>query len=235
MLGRINHPHPWSGDPPGAMAMSPDGRWLCSRSLPTGVHWSRYTIRRLALWPRRSATSRPTSCAVDFDPAGPQIAAIDYQTPLVHIFDLRPGKPCMTLAGHSGGLRGIAYSRDGRRLATCGDDETIRVWDAETGTLLHTLRGHVSGVTCVAFSPDNRLIISGGGDSTLRLWSADEGEALIVLHGHSARVNRVAFSDDGRTIASAADDGTARLWDATAAGDGSILRGHTSYVLSGGL
>ncbi len=230
-VGRITLPGPSSGEPPCAIALSPDGRWLATQVSP-------YTNRPLVevfdtstgLLTAKFGGIWASLQALDFNPDGTRIAAVHHESPEVYIFDLRPEMPAMTLRGHSGGLRGVAYSRDGKRLATCGDDQTIRVWDTKTGKTLHTLRGHVSSVLCVGFSPDGRRLVSGGSDSTVRLWDVDGGEALLVLHGHTAAVNRVAFDAEGHTIASAASDGTARLWDAMAPDDISVLRGHTSYV-----
>jgi WD40 repeat protein len=76
------------------------------------------------------------------------------------------------LAGHSGPVIAVAFSIDGRRLVSGGNDKTIKVWDAAMGTELLTLRGHRDGVTCVAFSRDGRLLISGSRDKTIRLWDS---------------------------------------------------------------
>ncbi len=232
-LGRITPPHPDTASPcfPCVMAMSPDGRRLALQVSPYShsplvevfdTTSGRSIAKFGGVWARLGA--------LDFSPDGTQIAAVHHEAASTYIFDLRPGKPQITLTDHSGGLRGVAYSRDGKRFATCGDDQTIRVWDTATWTSLHTLRGHVGGVLCVGFSPDGRRLVSGGTDSTVRLWDAQDGGALLVQHGHAAAVTRVAFAGDGHTIASTAEDGTARLWDVTAPDDVSVLRGHTTYV-----
>jgi WD40 repeat protein len=214
------------------MALSPDGRWL---ALQCSVHDRTPLVQVFD-----TATGRlergfggiwASLRAVAFNPHSKQLAAVHHESREAYIFDMRPEKATVTLVGHSSGIRGVAYSADGKRLATCGDDQTIRIWDTTTWKTLHILRGHVGSVQCVAFSADPGapgLLISGGSDTTLRLWDIESGELLQVLHGHTAMIQGVALSADGRKIASMALDGTARLWDAMPPEEVSVLRGHTS-------
>jgi hypothetical protein len=78
----------------------------------------------------------------------------------------------LVLAGHAGAVNTLAFSRDGRRLVTGSEDQTLKLWDAATGEEVFTLRGHQSIVLGVAFSPDGLRIASAGGDLTVRLWEA---------------------------------------------------------------
>src|SRR6266536_1699168 len=77
-----------------------------------------------------------------------------------------------TLTGHSGWVRAIAFSLDGRQITSGSDDQTIKLWDATTGDLQKTLTGHSDWVTAIAFSPDGRQIASGSRDQTIKLWDA---------------------------------------------------------------
>jgi WD40 repeat protein len=135
------------------------------------------------------------------------------------VWDAQTGQELLTLKG---GAYSVAYSPDGKRLATGSGQGDVKVWDGRTGQEMLTLKGqHSDAVLSVAFSPDGKRLASGGSyDNTkeartvqLKIWDAQTGQELHALKGHTARVMSVAFSPDGKRLASASEDKTVKVWD----------------------
>jgi WD40 repeat protein len=126
----------------------------------------------------------------------------------------------LTLSGHEHSVTAIAFSPNGKTLASASWDQTARLWDVATGKLLGTLKGHNKPVLSLAFSPDGKTLATGSLDFTIVLWSPSTGAQHKVLNGHKKQVNSLAFSPDGNLLASASHDSTVRLWD----GRGMVVR-----------
>jgi hypothetical protein len=105
----------------------------------------------------------------------------------------------------------VAFSPDGNRLATGGEDNSARIWDVTTGQQIQELR-HDGAVTTVAFGPDGNRPATGGEDNSARIWNVATGKQIQELP-HNGAVTTVAFSPDGNRLATGSEDNSARIWD----------------------
>jgi WD40 repeat protein len=137
-----------------------------------------------------------------------------------------------TIQAHIGAVWSVAFSPDGKTIASSGEDALIRLWDVGTAKLKHVLEGHDGSVRSVVFSPDGQTIASGGDDTTVRLWNTRTARLQNTLEGHKDALWCVAFSPDGKTIASGSDDTTTQLWNADTGQLKHKLEGHKDSILS---
>ena len=125
------------------------------------------------------------------------------------------------LQGHEGVVNGLAYTPDGRHLATAGFEGTVRIWDIATGDPVRTLRPGPSSFTSVAFSPDGTWLAAAQGSG--KFVAKDPGVVIVWewrtdreprrLEGQTGGIHSVSFGHDGHRLATAGYDGTARIWD----------------------
>ena len=118
-----------------------------------------------------------------------------------------------TFTGHTNRVSAVAFSPDGRRLASGSDDASVKIWDAEAGQEILTLKGHAASVISIAFSPDGRRLASASADASVKLWDVETGVLLRTFNGHASGVFCVVFSPDGHQLVSASADTTLKLWD----------------------
>jgi WD40 repeat protein len=248
------------------VAFSPDSKRLAAavsvhRPFPAadgGSHleihvWEMTTRKRLLSVTRPKQTGQ----AVVFSPDGKRFVSVSaegmdgkgkqgYPGEVV-IWDADKGTPGLTLRGHANSIYSVAFSPDGRLLATAGGNYDraakksgpgeIKLWDAESGREVRAFPGHESTVWKVVFSRDGKRLVSASGDSTVRVWETDTGKEVLVFRGHRHSVYDVAFSPDGQLLASVGGDpnnrgnsGDAFLWDAASGEQRFALPGHMGIV-----
>jgi WD40 repeat protein len=140
-------------------------------------------------------------------------------------------KRALIFTGHLAAVNAVAWSPDGKLLASASDDTYVQVFEVATGKRRVVYTGHAKEVATVAWSPNGRLIASAGQDGMVHVWDAATGKNMLLYKGHSNRVNSVSWSTDGQAIASGSEDKTVQVWNSTS---GNLLfnfTGHTSGVL----
>jgi WD40 repeat protein/serine/threonine protein kinase len=209
------------------VAFSPDGKWLAASHLARGDGrghvniWDAQSgekLRTLPAGPPKPDVGGGHGYHIAVSPDGKRIAVGERgwgnKEPMaVEVWDAETGQTLLTMPGHTGSVFGMAYSLDGKRIASASADKTLKLWDAQSGDELFTLKGHSSIVTSTAFSPDGKCLASASSDRTVKLWDTQTGQELATLRGHSDGLNSVAFSPDGKRLVSASSDRTVKVWD----------------------
>ncbi len=131
--------------------------------------------------------------------------------------------------GHFSEVNSVAWSPDGRRIASGSRDWTAKVWDVLTGKNILTYTNHNDWVNAVAWSLDSKLVASGSADDTIQIWDATTGVRIHTYTGHTASVQTLAWSPDGTMIASGSYDATVRVLNLASA-QVQIYTGHTAEV-----
>ncbi|MFB3789343.1 MAG: WD40 repeat domain-containing protein [bacterium] len=158
-----------------------------------------------------------------FSPDGAKIATgcnsefskVEYLS--ARLWDSRTGALIRKFTKHADSVVSVAYSSDGRSIATGSKDQTAKIWEVETGNDSLTFTGHHGTVYSVKLSQDGRYLLTVSDENCSEkpviLWDARSGRELAVIRGHHANINAADFSPDGRKLLTAGDDGTVRIWD----------------------
>ena len=157
----------------------------------------------------------------------------------IEIWDIERRKELFPITVNSRHIvNSVAYSPDGRYLASGSADKTIKIWDTKTGTELSTLTGHSEAVNSVAYSPDGRYLASASSDETIKIWDVKNNKELnTFIYNYSKTITgvgyliRIAYSPNGRYLASGYLNGTIQLWDVKTGNKVHTLTGHSGSVI----
>ena len=159
-----------------SLAFSPDGRTLATGGVESKSNFDMAAMMSGAMNQGKKPKKQPTREPQDFMKSM-KVEAIGQ----VRLWDVASGSEVGALKGHGKGVTEVAFSRDGRLLASGSTDNTIRIWDLATKRELRTLTGHTSNIESIDFSPDSRLLASAADDGGTFLWDTNTGEHLATL------------------------------------------------------
>ncbi len=213
-LVTFRRPRGWLGQEP-TIAYGADGRLvlgLCREGSSRYVEVCEADSGLSSFLVEDEAKQRTTLLALTRD--GRRLATVYTDVGWVQLWDTVSGRLLGVLNGkvENWGVRGIALSGDGHRLAVVGPN-SVATYDTGSGKELLRFR---PGMDCgvVAFSPDSKRLATGSDTGIITLWDAESGQEVLTLRGHSGGIVRLTFSADGRFLASSSGDGSVKLWEA---------------------
>ena len=195
-----------SGDVGGVyrVAYSPDGRQLATVGTDNQVRiWDTSSGERLLVFTAHgdgvAAGLFPGTLDVAYSPDGTRLVTVGADG-LAKVWDAADGRLIMSLMNHTDSLLSVAWSPDGRLIATTSDeaDTSVRLWDASTGAELHKLSGHPVRVWGLAFSPDSRMLVTGGARGVIKAWDTTNGDLLYTVNDVADHIGTVTFTPDGQ-------------------------------------
>ncbi len=196
-----------------ALAFSPDGQQIAA----SGYHEITFWKTADGVLDHRVAGLSERTYGIVYSGDGRWLATASGdpgQYGLVRLWSLGKGgvKPVRDLAESQDAVFAVAFSPDGKRLATAGADRIVRVYETETGKLLVQIEDHADWIFDIAFSPDGNRLASASLDKTSKVFDVVKKESLVTFTGHGQPVYTVAFSPDGKAVATGGEDNEIRVW-----------------------
>ncbi|TAG98107.1 MULTISPECIES: WD40 repeat domain-containing protein [unclassified Microcoleus] len=229
-----------------AMTFTNDGLQLISASGNTPIKlWNWTTKRNTTIFDDRSSNALSISVSRD----GAYVAtghgnfqeSKNLQERDIKIWDRKTGQLLKTLKGHTAPVRAVAFSPNGSRIVSGGQDKVIKVWDANTGKLLQNIPAHTDHITSISFSNNGKFFASASDDKTIKLWDSNSLKLLNILEGHRGQVLSVAFSSNDRVLVSGSgedrfdqniQENSVNVWDLKTGNVQHTLTGNAGWVWS---
>lgn len=200
-----------------SVIFSPDGKFIASSSINNLNLWNAKTGKLI----NNIEAKADWICSILFSPDSKTLAYIEcwdgnsvqsWRKP-VKLFDIQSGQIIMSLANHPKRVYEIAFSPDGKYLASGSEDETIKLWNVKTAQLIKTFEGHTSYISSIIFSPDGKTLISGSNNGVIKIWNIELGKQISSLTEHSNSVTEIFYLKNEKNFVSSSLDGTVKIWN----------------------
>lgn len=217
-------PHP---DAIRSIDFSPDGRYLAAGCLSGSVFlWDLAARKVLREFP---CPQYSHGGAARFSPDATTLAVGDMYG-LLTLWNVKSTQTIHSVRAHSRAITALAYSSDGKRLASASWDRSACIWEADSLRPLYRLTGHSDGVLCLAFSSDDQHLATGSRDNSIRIWKSSTGELSNTLNPHSAWISQLVFLPDNTTLLSASADQKIKVLNWHTGLETTTLSGHLGEV-----
>jgi RNA polymerase sigma factor (sigma-70 family) len=199
-----------------SVAFAPDGKSLAAAGHDgqgkTVRVWDAATGKEL-----HAPSVNPGVRAIAFSPDSKTLAGVGTSDRKLHLWEVATGKEVRQIAGHEHDVLCVAFSGDGKTLASGSHDGTLRLWDTATGKELGRIKGHQDEFYHVAFAPDGKTVAAG--DEAIRLWEVGTGKEIRRVAGGGL----VCFSPDGKLLAALSGHGKISLWEVSTGKEAHML------------